>query len=136
MKKLIVIMMMAALAITSMAETIQEGRKLHPKANFFYCKKKTYGENEIPPMSPIERVAWDGLDFYIKFYGQDGELDTRIDGTIQDIGDWHYFPLVIGGIGINIQDEKLAYFNLSGDIEEVFELDIKKTSQSSNLREW
>ena len=86
-------------------------------------------------MSSIERVAWEGLNVYIKFYNQDEELATRINGKIKEFGDWHYLPLVIGGIGINYEDEKLAFFNTSNEIEEVFDIDIKKTADSLRLRE-
>lgn len=127
--------MLSLVSIYATSETIEEGRKLHPKANMTYCIKKQYKENQIPPMSSIERVAWDGLNVYIKFYNQDEELATRINGKIKEFGDWHYLPLVIGGIGINYEDEKLAFFNTSNEIEEVFDIDIKKTSNSLSLRE-
>lgn len=137
MKKLIAIVMMLALTMSVyiMAETIQEGRNLHPKAVFFYCKKKIYGEDVIPPMSSIERVAIDGLNFYIKFYEQDEELNTRLNGSREERGDWRYYPLSIGGIAINIEDEKLVFFNSSGEMDEVFDLDIKKSAQSASLRQ-
>lgn len=136
MKKLIALILFVAVISIAQAETPEEGRKLHPKANIFYCKKKTYKENQIPPMSSIERIAWDEFDIYIKYYNQENELHTKLDGKIQNIGDWHYLPLVIGGIGLNIQAEKLAFFNLSKEIEEVFDLDISKTYKSSELREY
>lgn len=135
MRQFILTLMLILVSICATSETIEKGRKLHPKANMTYCIKKQYKGNQIPPMSSIERVAWEGLNVYIKFYNQDEELATRINGKIKEFGDWHYLPLVIGGIGINYEDEKLAFFNTSNEIEEVFDIDIKKTADSLRLRE-
>ena len=88
-------------------------------------------------MSSIERVALDytARKFYIKFYEQDGELDTRINGKTNTIGDWRYFPVVIGGSGINIEEEKLAYLDTNNNVVEVFDIDIKKSADAMRLEE-
>lgn len=118
-------------------ETIREGRKLHPNATLLYCKKKVYDKNTIPPMSPIERVAIESSarKIYIKFYEQDGELETLVSGKTNTIGDWNYFPVIIGGIGINFEEEKLAYLDTNNKVVEVFNIDIKKSADAMRLEE-
>ena len=95
MKKILIIMSLLLPCILNLfAETIEEGRALHPEAGFYYCKEKTYDKDVIPPMSSIERIAWDKLTIYIKYYGQDREERTTFDGESKEIGNWTYLPLM------------------------------------------
>ena len=135
MKKIFVLLLLVTSSLVSLAETVEEGIALHPNANFYYCKEKIYGEDVIPPMSPIERIAWDKFDVYIKFYNQDDEIKTRLNGSIKEYGDWRIFPMVIGEFRLNIEDEKLKYYGASGKLLEIFDLDINKSADALMLKE-
>lgn len=104
MRKFILAMALAAMSCGLLnAETIAEGKALHPTATFYYCKEKKW--DGIPKMSSVERFAWKGLDVWIKFYDQDDEMSSRLNGHVETEGDWTIIPFKSGKVAVNFQEE-------------------------------
>ena len=133
MKKLLTMMLML-LPMLSWGETPAEGVAKYPDATFFYCKKKTW--KGTPPMSPIERVAFMGGKgkFYIKFFGQEDDMECRILGQSEDIENVTFFPLSNGAIGIDTADECIVWGSPGSTVVEVFEMDMDKTYEALRLK--
>ena len=133
MKNLIFVFLFVLFSFSAFSETVKEGKELHPNASFYYCKQKEPKKmvDGNLSISSIERIAMDGQTIWIKFYGQEDELSTRITGKVQERGNWNYIPVVIGKIGLNIEDEKVSYYNNSGELLGIFDLDVKKSAEAA-----